>query len=320
MLNRKAEKFVDCARDRIRRLSCVFLAAALAPGIGLAHHSVAGRFDTGSVIEVEGEITSVHWRSPHVEFTLDSTNEQGARVSWLLEAAAPSTLIRSGLSADVIEVGDHVRVAGWPPVTDKDEMFLQNVLLATGEELLLWVTARSRWSEEQANDFAFWRQTEGDASQPELGIFRVWSSSLALPRRFARREADDYPLTQAARTALRAFERRGENLAIQACVPKGMPLLMEQPYPIEFRRAGEDIVLHLEEYDAVRTIHMDQQPSPTDGQRTPLGHSVGEWNGETLVVTTTRLNWPWFSQSGIPLSPQATLTERFTPAADGSRL
>jgi hypothetical protein len=199
-------------------------------------------------------------------------------------------------------------------------MFLQNVLLATGEELLLWVTARSRWSEEQANDFAFWRQTEGDASQPELGIFRVWSSSLALPRRFARREADDYPLTQAARTALRAFERRGENLAIQACVPKGMPLLMEQPYPIEFRRAGEDIVLHLEEYDAVRTIHMDQQPSPTDGQRTPLGHSVGEWNGETLVVTTTRLNWPWFSQSGIPLSPQATLTERFTPAADGSRL
>lgn len=292
----------------------------LAPGIGLAHHSVAGRFDTRTVIEVEGQITSVHWRSPHVEVTLDAVDDDGARVTWLLEAAAPSTLVRSGLSADLLEVGDRVRVAGWPPLTAKREMFLQNVLLSTGEELLLWVTAQSRWSAEQANDFAFWRQTEGDASRPELGIFRVWSSSLALPRQPGRRAATDFPLTAAARDALQAFELRGENLAIQACVPKGMPLIMEQPYPIAFRRDGDDIALHLEEYDAVRTIHMDRDEPPTDAGSAPLGYSVGTWEGETLVVTTTLLDWPWFSQSGIPQSPEATLIERFTPAADGSRL
>ncbi|HMB74721.1 MAG TPA: DUF6152 family protein [Gammaproteobacteria bacterium] len=293
---------------------------ALSPVIAAAHHSVAGRFDTASVIEVEGEITSVHWRSPHVEFTLAAIDESGARESWLLEAAAPSTLIRSGLSADVIEVGDQVRVAGWAPMTDKREMFLQNVLLPSGEELLLWVTAQSRWSEEQANDFAFWRQTEGDGSRPELGIFRVWSSSLALPRRSPRRAASDYPLTAAARDAVQAYSSGGENLAIQACVPKGMPLIMEQPYPIEFRRNGNDIALHLEEYDAVRMIDMEAEAPPPDAGRSPLGFSTGRWDGAALVVTTRLLSWPWFSQGGIPQSPQATLTERFTPAADGSRL
>ena len=50
------------------------------------------------------------------------------------------------------------------------------------------------------------------------------------------------------------------------------------------------------------------------------GYSVGRWEGDTLVVTTTLLNSPWFSQSGIPQSTQATLSERFTPTADGSRL
>jgi hypothetical protein len=298
----------------------VLALALFVPAVGLAHHSVAGRFDTRSITEVEGEITSVRWRSPHVEFTLEAVDANGARTSWLLEAAAPSTLVRSGLGPDMIEVGSRVRVAGWSPLRNVKEVFLQNVLLPTGQELLLWVTAESRWSEAQANDFAFWRQTEGDASRQELGLFRVWSSSLALPRRGGRRGPGDYPLTAAAREAVRAFERVGENLAIQSCVPKGMPLLMEQPYPIEFRRAGSDIALHLEEYDAVRTIVMDRDVPPAGADRTPLGYSVGRWEGQTLVVTTTRLDWPWFSQSGIPQSSEATLIERFTPAADGSRL
>lgn len=313
--------FARFARNRSNgSLVLVSALVLFVPAVGFAHHSVAGRFDTRSIMEIEGEITSVHWRSPHVEFTLDAVDENGVRASWLLEAAAPSTLIRSGLDPDVIAIGSRVRVAGWPPVRDDNEMFLQNVLLPTGEELLLWVTAESRWSQAQANDFAFWRQTEGDASRPEVGIFRVWSASLALPRQSGRRGASDYPLTSAAREAVQAFERAGENLAIQACVPKGMPLIMEQPYPIEFRRVGDDIALHLEEYDAVRAIHMDRDAPPGDTQSTPLGYSVGRWDDATLVVTTTRLDWPWFSQSGIPQSPEATIVERFTPAEDGSRL
>jgi hypothetical protein len=42
--------------------------------------------------------------------------------------------------------------------------------------------------------------------------------------------------------------------------------------------------------------------------------------GNTLVVTTTNVSFPWFDQAGIPQSQQSVLVERFTPTADGSRL
>ena len=43
--------------------------------------------------------------------------------------------------------------------------------------------------------------------------------------------------------------------------------------------------------------------------------------GETLVVTTTNLGWPYsFGQIGIPQSEEVELTERFTVVDDGGRL
>jgi hypothetical protein len=47
---------------------------------------------------------------------------------------------------------------------------------------------------------------------------------------------------------------------------------------------------------------------------------VGRFEGPTLVVTTTRIDWPFFSQLGIRQSPAVEIVERFTPTPDGSRL
>ena len=127
-------------------------------------------------------------------------------------------------------------------------------------------------------------------------------------------------MTPGARAALAAFDRTKDNPTAN-CTPKGMPTIMEAPYPIEFQQqSGGDIVLKIEEYDLHRTIHM------TDGRRlgavtpTPLGFSTGRWDGAALVVTTSRINWPYFSQLGIPQSPAVQVVERFVPTADGSRL
>jgi hypothetical protein len=305
-------------------LGLAVVAASLAAVPSPAHHSAVGRYDQTSMLEIEGEITDVRWHSPHVRLTLRSVNDAGEQVAvWEIEGAAPSNLARTGVTADSFRVDDHVRLAGWPPVGDRKEMFMQNALLPSGEELLMWVTASPRWSEKLRGDFAHWRQTEGDPSRPELGLFRVWSSSLALPLLFdlGSRNVDGFPLTVAAQEAVRAYADAETNLATQGCVPKGMPLIMEQPYPMEFVRDGDEIVLRMEEYDAVRTIHMGEETAAAAGRpRSSFGYSVGRWEGRTLVVTTTRLNWPWFNQQGIPQSEDAVLIERFTPSADGSLL
>jgi hypothetical protein len=166
---------------------------------------------------------------------------------------------------------------------------------------------------------------EGDRSRPELGLFRVWSHTRTIARLFPEvtdptADVNAYPLTPAARAQLAEFDRGTDNPTAN-CVPKGMPTIMEAPYPIEFvRQENGDILLKLEEYDLTRPIYMSAGVTRELPQPSPLGFSVGRFEGATLVVTTTRISWPFFSQLGIRQSPSVEIVERFTPSTDGDRL
>ena len=98
-----------------------------------------------------------------------------------------------------------------------------------------------------------------------------------------------------------------------------MPDIMNQPFPIEFVDQGDTILLRIEEYDTVRTIHMGGANAQAQPE-TPLGYSTGRWEGPTLVIDTTRINGKYINARGVPLGGRARLLERFTPSADGARL
>ncbi|HET7609703.1 MAG TPA: DUF6152 family protein [Gammaproteobacteria bacterium] len=298
------------------------IALAALPSVAAAHHSFFGRFDTQKLVEVEGEVTEVLWRNPHAYF--------GVRVDgvdWDVETSSLTVLKRMGIDEGTIEVGDRIRLAANPPLGEKKEMYARHVLLADGRELLMNVGLTPRWTKRGATvgDDSLLMAREGDGSRPDLGIFRVWSHTRAIARLFPEVtdptvDINAYPLTKAARAQLQKFDRATDN-PTQNCVPKGMPTIMEAPYPIELvREANGDIRLKIEEYDLERHIVMNPSVTRELTSPTPLGDSVGRWDGATLVVTTTRISWPFFSQLGIRQSPAVRIVERFTPWDDGSRL
>ena len=47
---------------------------------------------------------------------------------------------------------------------------------------------------------------------------------------------------------------------------------------------------------------------------------MGRWADGALVVTTTRLNWPYFDNIGTPLSEAVEIVERFVLSEDQTRL
>jgi len=294
--------------------------AAVVPGAAAAHHSFFGRFDTLTLAELTGEVTEVSWRNPHAYFTVEAEG-----VTWEIETSSLTVLKRMGIDDGAVRVGDRIRIAGNPAVGDKKEMYARHVLLPDGRELLLNVGLKPRWTEHAVGDESLLMARTGDASRPDLGIFRVWSHTRTIARLFPEvtdptADIQAYPLTPAARVALAEFDRATDNPTAN-CVPKGMPTIMEAPYPIEFVQQPEgDILLRLEEYDLERPIYMRQNVAWELPQPSPLGFSVGRWEGSTLVVTTTRINWPFFSQLGIRQSPAVEIVERFSPTADGSRL
>jgi hypothetical protein len=70
------------------------------------------------------------------------------------------------------------------------------------------------------------------------------------------------------------------------CVPSGMPGIMTQPYPIEILFSPGKVTILIEAYSQWRQIFTDGRRHPEDPDLTFNGHSIGHWEGDTLVVDT----------------------------------
>jgi hypothetical protein len=302
----------------------VCVLALLVPATSVAHHSIPAGFDPQQTIELEGELTAIRWQNPHILLTFVVTDGDGRKVSWELESLSANGLARWGISSSLLTIGDRIKVAGFPGRRGVDRIWATNLLLPSQQEILFaGPPGRSgRWSERVLRGTEAGQTDEGTAANVELGVFRVWSSGrnflTRLPGVQNRSDPLSFPLTPEGRTAV---EQRQAPEDTVGCVPKNMPWIMTQPYPIEFLRDGDTVVLKVEEYDTVRTIHLAAVAESSE--RTPLGHSVGRWEGSALVVTTTHATVRPFGSIGggmIPLSDDATFVERFTPSADGAYL
>jgi hypothetical protein len=70
------------------------------------------------------------------------------------------------------------------------------------------------------------------------------------------------------------------------CVPPGMPHVMQMPYPLEIVQTPGRVTILEEAYEEVRRIYTDGRPHPKDLDPTYNGHSIGHYEGDTLVVDT----------------------------------
>jgi hypothetical protein len=129
----------------------------------------------------------------------------------------------------------------------------------------------------------------------------TWASIAKLPdwgglwepafrgRRSGPPEAPAFTAAYAARLKqYQDAQRRGEIQDTPAanCVPPGMPNIMTQPYPLEFLFTPGKITVVIEAYSQWRQIFTDGRKHPDDPDLTFNGHSIGHWEGDTLVVDT----------------------------------
>ncbi len=285
----------------------------------VAHHSPNLHFDRRDVVEISGTLTEVRWRNPHTTLLIETVGADGETETWIAETRAATQMARANLEPDIFHLGDELRLAGFRGRRNTTAMFVTNILLADGRELIAENFTGLRWSDRQAGvslgDYQA-AKIESSTENPGTSLFRVWSrdgSATGIADTERALWKDDYPLTERAREAQARWDPIADNPYLLC--QNAMPAIMDQGFPLEFRQEGDTILLHLEELDTRRRINM-ANASPPSASGGPLGHSIGRWEGETLVVTTTDIDWPWFDQSGTP-QDQLHLVERFTPSADG---
>ncbi len=96
------------------------------------------------------------------------------------------------------------------------------------------------------------------------------------------------------------------------CYLPGIPRAMYMPYPFQIVQSTNKIEMAFAFSSAARTIHLDKVNDPPDDVY--MGHSVGRWDGDTLVVDVSHFNdATWFDRAGNFHSDALHLVERFTP-------
>ena len=303
--------------SRIPTARYVFLlAAGLAlPAAAVAHHS-RFVFDTSELLEVQGTIESVFWRNPHVMISVRGTGESGAEAVYELEAGPVNALERAGIFEDAVVIGASVTVLGFASQRDEHDMQPVRLDYSDGSN----VTLSDEWAvrlgmlDDAHERAAIDPGQVARAIEEADGLFRVWVNT---GRTYIDR---NLPLRLAAQAAKDSWDQPSDDVALR-CEPAGLPEAMVSPFPIELIDNGNDtITVRLEEWDNVRTIYMNPETAPADPEPSRLGHSVGHWEGEELVVTTNRINYLFLDDRGTPQSEAVEIVERFAMSEDETRL
>ena len=97
-----------------------------------------------------------------------------------------------------------------------------------------------------------------------------------------------------------------------ACMPGGFPGMMGPVFPLEVLQSPGQVTIIAEAFAQVRRIYLNEkQIAVEDAEPLFWGHSVGHWEGNTLIVNTIGLK-ETVRVSGVPHSPNMRIDERIT--------
>jgi hypothetical protein len=117
---------------------------------------------------------------------------------------------------------------------------------------------------------------------------------------------------EAKRKSIADAAARGEPIAnnYTHCIPDGMPTMMQAMFPMEVLQTPGQITIIQEAYNQVRRVYLDGKlPAVEDAEPGFWGHSVGRWEGDTLVVDTVGIK-DYVLFRDVPHSAAMRINER----------
>lgn len=99
---------------------------------------------------------------------------------------------------------------------------------------------------------------------------------------------------------------------ITSCAPAGPSRIFSFPRPFEIVQVPGRVLLLYEWDHWVRQVWTDGRPHPKDPDPSWMGHAIGRWDGDTLVVDTVGLNdKTWIDSIGYPHTEALHIVERY---------
>jgi hypothetical protein len=295
---------IDCSARAVR--IAVLAAALFTAWSASAHHSPAA-FDTKKTITVAGVVKKYEWFNPHVYVTIEQTTADGKKVEWEVECQPPSMMSRMGWNKETLRIGDALSITGSPGRDPSSKGLLAGSIKRADSTLMDAATLAKQFS------------VPTDAPKfVAKGLAGTWLTEpkMQLIVQYGFPQASQ--LTPDGAQMLKSFDEATMSPAVQ-CIPSAAPLTMVMPDMKQVAVTDSAIVIRSEFDGAQRTIHFN--PTVQGAIPSHQGHSVGKWEGKTLVVESTRFAYHGLGNGlGVPSGSKKRLIERFTPSGDGTSI
>jgi hypothetical protein len=304
----------------------------------LAHHSF-GEFQMNVPLNLSGTMTEMHLVNPHSYMEIQVVDAKGKKSLMRCEMRAATLLKRSGWSKEMFKAGQHVEIEGHPHRTDPQACYIETFKLGNApkvnrndqfETKAVDTSKRPlRLADGQPNISGDWAVEQLVLTVPPSGgngsmIPKSQSPAFAAGKITLQQVQATQPprpkvvYTPEGQKAADAFNRLSpKDNPWFACKPTSFIRDWTADWPINrFQQKtmanGEkviDITYGLYNFD--RRIHVGMAKHPDRPKPSYAGHSIGHWEGNTLVVDTAGF------AAGV-LSPptrsseQMHIVERFT--------
>lgn len=313
-------------------------AALIFTGSAQAHHGT-GLYEVNTDVEYSGTLIDMELVNPHSYMHFEVAGPDGQPFAMRCEMRAAMLIRRSGWELEMFVPGSHVMIKGHPHRTDPHACYLESFTLDEAEEVgrndQLSSTApvdtanrplrlasgepniTGDWAVEQAVLTAPPSGGRGDMiPRSQMQAYAAGTITLAEIRAMnptprpvytdlGKKEADDFEMWSV------------EDNPRLSCKPTSIIYDWTFDWPVNrvsqlTSPEGERVVdLDYGLYNFRRRIHLGMDSHPADLQPSDFGHSIGKWEGDTLVVDTLGFKAGVLAPP-ILSSEQLHIVERFT--------
>jgi hypothetical protein len=328
--------------QRIALIALLFL-----PQLALAHHGGA-EYDLRATVEFKGKLSRVDLINPHSWLYFDVAERDGKVSHHRCEMRSVHVLRRSGWTKDLFPIGQEITIEASPNRTDPASCYLQTILLADGTRMDRYgqyikasgglkevrgplaapnLNRSLRRASGEPNITGDWAPVQAVMVNPRgtggglvpLNTLDQYSNGQrpgnagggqrrgagAGPRLYGGSE-----LTEAGEKAAAEF-KRDDNPRFR-CETTSIIFDWTFDGPVDRITQNKDtIVLEYGQFGLKRTVYMNLKDHPANIKPSRAGHSIGHWEGDTLVVDTIGFQ-PGLLNTPVRNSDKLHVVERFS--------
>ncbi|MEQ1884962.1 MAG: DUF6152 family protein [Bryobacteraceae bacterium] len=311
-------------------LAVLFVAAATAK----AHHSSTA-YDLQKNIEWKVTVQKFQFVNPHAYVYFTMQNSAGKPVDGRCELPAVTTLRRVGWTPTTLRPGQKVTIKGSPGRNEENVCYMVSFIDENGQE----ISRGEDLTKGGPNPLATLASKNQSTARPlrlpdgHLNLNGPWVAIGAEGRGAGARYPDEKggkkaakkgppggrggpprpEETEAGKAAAKNYDQPFDDPAIK-CDPANILFgWVHDRHVNEITQTAKEITLKYGYMDFVRTIHLDQKEHPKSIKPSRGGHSIGSWDGDTLVVDTVGFApGVLIPIIGVMHSNQMHVVERFT--------